>query len=463
MRRIPCALTIAGSDSGGGAGIQADLKTFAALGVHGMSAITAVTAQNTVGVTAIQDISPDIIAAQINAVWEDIGVDVVKTGMLHTVEIIKVVAEEIENKGFPVVVDPVMIAKSGAALLKEEAMNSLVKLILPIASVITPNAHEAEKLSGIKIEFLEDAKQAAIELAKLGPKAIVVKGGHIFSENSSVDVLYYNEEFVTVTSERIETKTTHGTGCSFAAAIAAEIAKGKDIVEAFKIAKDFITKGIRYGLPIGKGHGPVNPMAHLYNEAERHSVLEDVQNALEKLEKNPKIVHLIPEVRSQLAMATSYAIDSRDVVGIPGRITATKNGIKTVSCPTFEASQHVANTILTAKKYDPSIRAGMNLRYSEEILEICKKLGFLISFYDRKKEPPDIRLKEGHSTSWGAKQAIESAGSVPDIIYHTGDWGKEPMITILGESASTVAVKILSLLSHSNPDKNSTSFSKTEQ
>jgi hydroxymethylpyrimidine/phosphomethylpyrimidine kinase len=443
MRKIPCALTIAGSDSGGGAGIQADLKTFAALGVHGMSAITAVTAQNTVDVTAIQDISPDVISAQINAVWDDIGVDAAKTGMLHTVEIIKVVAEEIENKGFPTVVDPVMISKSGVPLLKEEAMNSLISLVLPIANVITPNALEAEKLSGIQIDSLEDAKQAAIKLAELGPKAVVVKGGHIFSEDSSIDVLYYNEEFVTVASERIDTKTTHGTGCSFAAAIAAEIAKGKDINDAFIVAKDLITEGIRHGLPLGKGYGPVNPMAHLYNEAERYYVLKDVQNALEKLEKNPKMIQLIPEVRSNLIMATSYAIDSKDVVGIPGRITVTKDGIKAVVCPNFGVSQHVANTILTAKRYDPLIRAGMNLRYSEEILKICKKLNFLVSFYDRKKEPQYIKKKEGHTTAWGAKQAIEAVGRVPDVIYHTGDWGKEPMITILGKSALAVAQKVL--------------------
>jgi len=190
--KIPRALTIAGSDSGGGAGIQADLKTFAALGVHGMTALTAITAQNTVDVTAVQDVDVDIIRAQVKAVAEDIGVDAAKTGMLHTSEIIEAVAEEVERYGFPVVVDPVMIAKSGAALLKPEAKDTLVKSLLPLAMVVTPNAMEAEAISGVKIETLEDGKDAAVKIAALSGGAVVVKGGHILQrEGKAVDILFY--------------------------------------------------------------------------------------------------------------------------------------------------------------------------------------------------------------------------------------------------------------------------------
>ena len=227
MRRIPRALTIAGSDSGGGAGIQADLKTFAALGVHGMSALTSITAQNTVTVTAIQDVDPAIVRAQIEAVVKDIGVDAAKTGMLHTSEIIEVVAEEIEKYGLPVVVDPVMIAKSGAALLKPEATEALVRRLLPLATVVTPNAMEAEVLSGMKIGSIEDGKRAAEKIVTFGPKATVVKGGHILQmEGKAVDILLHEGEFTLLEAERYEVKTDHGTGCSFASAIAAELAKG---------------------------------------------------------------------------------------------------------------------------------------------------------------------------------------------------------------------------------------------
>ncbi|RLI31868.1 bifunctional hydroxymethylpyrimidine kinase/phosphomethylpyrimidine kinase, partial [Candidatus Bathyarchaeota archaeon] len=233
MVRIPCALTIAGSDSGGGAGIQADLKTFAALGVHGMTAITSITAQNTVAVTAVQDVDPEVVRAQIEAVVEDIGVDAAKTGMLHTSEIIEVVAEEIERHGFPVVVDPVMIAKSGAALLRPEAKETLVRRLLPLATGVTPNAMEAEAISGIKIETLEDGRRAAEEIASLGPRAVVVKGGHILqTEAKAIDILLHEGEFTLLEAERYETKTDHGTGCSFSAAIAAELAKGRSIPEA---------------------------------------------------------------------------------------------------------------------------------------------------------------------------------------------------------------------------------------
>ncbi|MFQ6081702.1 MAG: bifunctional hydroxymethylpyrimidine kinase/phosphomethylpyrimidine kinase, partial [Candidatus Bathyarchaeia archaeon] len=196
--KIPCALTIAGSDSGGGAGIQADLKTFAALGVHGMSALTSITAQNTAAVTAVQDVRSDIVKAQIDAVMEDIGVDAAKTGMLHTVEIIKAVAGEIEEHRFPVVIDPVMIAKSGAPLLRPNAIDIFVKDLFPLATVVTPNAMEAEALSGIKVGTLESAKHAARKIAKLGPKAVVVKGGHVLSEEKAIDVLYMDGEFRTL-------------------------------------------------------------------------------------------------------------------------------------------------------------------------------------------------------------------------------------------------------------------------
>jgi hydroxymethylpyrimidine/phosphomethylpyrimidine kinase len=193
MKKAKCALTIAGSDSGGGAGIQADLKTFASLGVHGLSAITSITAQNTIAVNAILDVTPDMVMAQIDSVVEDIGVDAAKTGMLHTGDIIKVVAKEIKKYGFPIVVDPVMVAKSGARLLNQNAIKILIQHLLPLATVLTPNAREAEVLSGIKIRTLDDAKAAAKEIYYMGPKAVVVKGGHI-PGSEVIDILRQHME-----------------------------------------------------------------------------------------------------------------------------------------------------------------------------------------------------------------------------------------------------------------------------
>jgi hydroxymethylpyrimidine/phosphomethylpyrimidine kinase len=439
IEKIPCALTIAGSDSGGGAGIQADLKTFAALKVHGMSAITSITAQNTVAVTAIQDVNEEVIKAQIDAVVSDIGVDAAKTGMLHTKNIIHCVSKEIEEHRFPVVVDPVMIAKSGALLLKPEAIHSLINELLPLATVVTPNVMEAEKLSNIKINSLESAKESAKAISGLGPKAVVIKGGHIPIGKKVIDILYYEEEFKILEAEYIETKTTHGTGCSFSAAIAAEIAKGKKIPEAVELAKKFITQSIKYGIRIGKGYGPVNPMAILFNESEKYYVLKNIKEAIKILEQSPFFPSIIPESQSNIVMALPYAFDESHVAGIPGRIVKTGNFAKASSCPEFGASHHVASTVLIAMKYNPSIRAGLNIKYSEDLIEICKKLGLTISFYDRKLEPLDVKKVEGMSIKWGTEEAIKKIGKVPDLIYHTGDWGKEPMITILGKTAIEVS------------------------
>ncbi len=257
------ALTIAGSDSGGGAGIQADLKTFQELDVYGMSAITALTAQNTLGVHGVYPQSVEAIEAQIDAVLSDIGADAVKTGMLFSEEIIELVATKLkEYKVKQIVVDPVMIAKGGAALLQERAVSALINFLLPIATVITPNLPEAAKILGTKeMETLNEMEEAAKELHKLGTKYVVLKGGHL-KDDVAIDVLYDGDNFVHLESVRINTKNTHGTGCTFAAAIAAELAKGEPIQGAVKTAKEFITSAIELSLPIGMGIGPTNHSAY---------------------------------------------------------------------------------------------------------------------------------------------------------------------------------------------------------
>ncbi|MEM0489975.1 MAG: bifunctional hydroxymethylpyrimidine kinase/phosphomethylpyrimidine kinase [Ignisphaera sp.] len=443
------ALTIAGSDSGGGAGIQADLKTFAALGVHGMSVITSVTAQNTYEVRAVHDIPLDIIKAQFEAVVEDIGVDAAKTGMLSRYEVVELVSSLIKSYSIPVVVDPVMVAKSGAPLLRENAIEALIKYLIPIATVVTPNRFEAEKLTSIAIKSIDDAKRAARKIVEdLGARAAIVKGGHMEGEES-IDILYVDGVYREFRAKRIETRNTHGTGCSFSAAIAAELAKGKNIVEAVKTAKEFITIAIEHGLPIGKGHGPVNPMAWLYIPAERYKVLEDLKKAIDILEANSNIVvSLIPEVGMNIAVSLPkpYARSLNDVAAIPGRIVRAGNKIKVVSSPEFGASKHMARAILKAIEYNENVRAVANIKFSEKIIEIARELGFTVAFYDRSKEPPEIKSIEGGSIPWGIEQAIKMLNNkVPDIVYHRGDWGKEPMINIFGRTATEVVEKMLIL------------------
>ena len=257
------ALTIAGSDSGGGAGIQADLKTFQELEVFGMSALTAVTAQNTQGVHGVHPIPPEFIAQQIDAVAVDIGVDALKTGMLFSADIIEVVAEKIKQYGWEkVIVDPVMIAKGGASLLQKEAVTAFKKHLLPLSFIITPNIPEAEELTGMEIKTEKDKLQAAKELIDLGAKNVIIKGGHDLQIEESTDLLYDGSHSFIFTEKRYPTKNTHGTGCTFSAAITAEIAKGLSVYDAVAVAKNFITEAIKEDLEIGNGNGPTNHWAY---------------------------------------------------------------------------------------------------------------------------------------------------------------------------------------------------------
>jgi hydroxymethylpyrimidine/phosphomethylpyrimidine kinase len=257
--KLPVALTIAGSDSGGGAGIQADLKTFAALGVHGTSAITAITAQNTVTVTDILELPVAIVRAQIDAVVEDLGVQAAKTGMLSSAEIIETVAGAIEAHRIEnLVVDPVMVAKGGARLLRESAVEALRTRLLPLAAVLTPNLPEVEVLLGRRVTTLDERRQAARDLLALGPRAVVVKGGH--GGGDAVDVYWDGATMEELPAERLATANTHGSGCVFSAAIAAGLALGLDPLTAAHAAKEFITGAIEFSLELGHGHGPVNPM-----------------------------------------------------------------------------------------------------------------------------------------------------------------------------------------------------------
>ena len=263
--RVPRAMTIAGSDSGGGAGAQADLKTFAALGVYGTSALTAITAQNTLGVTDALELPVPLIEAQIDAIADDMGADAVKTGMLASSEIIRAVAARLQARGMrSLVVDPVMVAKGGARLIREDAVDALRDVLLPMARVVTPNAPEAETLVGFPIKTVDDAKRAARALVEeLGASAAIVKGGHL--DGPATDALYQNGELTEFTSERVSTENTHGTGCTFAAAIAAGLASGLSVPDAVARAKDYVTQAIIHNFRMGAGHGPLNHFYELWS------------------------------------------------------------------------------------------------------------------------------------------------------------------------------------------------------
>lgn len=256
------ALTIAGSDSGAGAGIQADLKTFASLGVYGLSVVTAVTAQNTVEVAAIAEVPEEVVIAQIDTVLEDIGAHAVKTGMMSGIAIIQNTADRLEAWGIPhLVVDPVMVSKSGAPLLQPDAVNAFKRDLLPHATIITPNIPEAEVLANRKISSPEDAQEAARAIAALGPGVVIIKGGHM--EGPAVDLVFAEGQFTPMEGQRIETKNTHGTGCTYSAAMTAFLAMGIETMESIRLAKRYIENALRQSYAIGEGHSPVNHFAPL--------------------------------------------------------------------------------------------------------------------------------------------------------------------------------------------------------
>ena len=438
---IPRVLTIAGSDSGGGAGIQADLKTITVLGGFGMSVITVLTAQNTLGVHGIHEVPADFIEAQFDAVAGDIGIDAAKIGMLSSTQIMKIVAHKVKEYAInALVLDPVMVAKGGASLIREDAVKTLVEEFVPRALIITPNIPEAEVLAGMTIRTADDVRKAAAKIHKLGAKNVLIKGGH--STGDAVDILFDGKAFHEYASQRFDTSDTHGTGCTFSAAIATGLAKGLSVPEAVGTAKEYITTAIRFALKLGSGHGPTNHAAALLNESERYACTQVLKRSVARL-KDARCGNIIPEIQSNLGYALPYAAAPREVAAIPGRIIRVGDNAETLHDPALGASSHVARIILTAMRYDRTSRCAMALLFSEEIVQICKQEGFTVSSFSRDDEPEDVKAKEGSSLEWGTNDAISRMGSIPDIIFDRGGIGKEPIVRVLGTSPDEVVNKAL--------------------
>jgi hydroxymethylpyrimidine/phosphomethylpyrimidine kinase len=441
MKRV---LTIAGSDSGGGAGIQADLKTITLLGGFGMSVLTALTAQNTTGVSAIQSVSADFVEAQLDAVLSDIGADTAKTGMLFDAPVIEAVANKLSAYGIDrLVVDPVMVAKGGDRLLIQEAIETLVRRLLPLALVVTPNVPEAEVLSKTSIHSEQDIQAAARIIYNMGPKHVLIKGGHL--KGPARDVLFDGKDFTPYTKDRIDTPHTHGTGCTYSAAIATYLAMGLEMAKAVQKAKDFIHTAVRFAEPLGKGRGPTNFFASFAREQEKYRIIEDLKAALARLQ-GASTGHLIPEVQSNLGYALPYAETHGHVAAFPGRLVRLEEKVVSVGCPCFGASRHIASIILTVMRHDPSYRSVMNVRFSEDRVKQCQAFGWKVCAFDRTEEPKEVKEREGSTLEWGTETVLSKETETPGVIYDRGDVGKEPMIRILGRTPDDVVDKVLKLV-----------------
>ncbi len=454
MKRV---MTVGGSDCSGGAGIQADIKTFSALGVYGTSVLTAITAQNSYGVQAKHEVPVELVEAQIESIMSEasdkgIAVDYAKTGMLYSSAMIEMVAKQLKKHKIPFVLDPVMKAGSGGLLLEDDALNTLIELLIPICEIVTPNVPEASFISGLEIRNKEDAKEAAVKIHKMGASAVIIKGGHLEQETAAGKAtdLIYDGDFGEISNEYIKPKKgkiVHGAGCSFSAALTAELAKGKNLRDAALAAKKFVHDAISGGEELSNLI-VVNQVHGLRKDADRYFVLENVKEAVRMLKRTKKIENIIPEVGTNIGMAIEGAESEHDVAAVDGRIVPTKEGIHT-GCIDFGVSNHVARMILAMMKQDKEKRSAINIKYSPKIIDACKESEMRISPFERGKEPLGEKTME-----WGVREAIrklsldgkalpkEKVEFLPDVIFDLGAVGKEPMVRIFGNTAVEVAGKV---------------------
>ena len=439
-------LSIAGSDSGAGAGIQADLKMFSALGVYGCTAITAITAQNTKHVVKIFEISPSIVEQQIRSVMTDMRPNAIKLGMVYSTPIIEAVYRSVKKKSkkVPIVLDPILAAGTGAKLLRTEAYKSFVSKLIPLSTLITPNRSEAEKLADTLIKSENDAIEAAKKIRKLGAENVLIKGGHFVSEEVTDLLLDTQGNITKFTNPRLEIKEIHGSGCNFSSAVAAYLAKDIVLSEACSMANEYVHAAIRNSLKIGKGLPIANPFSSIYREANRYRILVELQQAVEHLCTLDRFYTLIPETQTNFAYALSNAIHVSDIAAVRGRIIKVENTAAPASYVKFDASSHVASALLAYMSVNPDFRCAINIRFDRRVVDVCKSL-FSISSYDRAQEPKKIKRREGSSIAWGILAAL-SKNRFAEVIYHKGDIGKEPMITLFGRNPAEVVNKINSIL-----------------
>ncbi|MGH9992780.1 MAG: bifunctional hydroxymethylpyrimidine kinase/phosphomethylpyrimidine kinase [Nitrososphaera sp.] len=438
------ALSIAGSDSGAGAGIQADIKTFSALGVYGCTAITAITAQNTRTVSGIVQVPPAMIADQITSVLRDIPPDAIKIGMVYSRETIDTICRLLKRSKAPVVLDPIFGAGTGAKLLRDDAFDSFVSDLVPICALITPNKMEAERLARMKIRTEADGIDAARRIRKLGARSVVVKGGH-FSRTKVTDLLLdSNSKLIKITNPRIKIRESHGSGCNFSSAATAYLAKGASLPDACRRANEYVHIAIKNAVTVGQGLPVTNPLSAIYLDASRYHVLAELQQAVEQVCVLAGFHTLIPETQTNFVYALSHATGISEVAGVRGRIIRIGNTAFPASYIEFGASKHVASAVVAFMSINPEIRSAINIKFNESLLKSCRTL-FEVEGYDRGREPRHLKREEGRSVAWGTHRAL-SSNHKAEVIFHRGDIGKEPMITIFGRTPADVVRKIKCIL-----------------
>lgn len=439
----PVVLTVAGSDSGGGAGIQADIKTIEAHGCFATSALTAVTAQHTRGVERIDVLESEAVRDQIDAVIEDLEPAAIKTGMLATTSITNTVSDAIAGFDGPVVVDPVMVAASGDRLLDRAAEDAYWTLF-DHATVVTPNADEAEVLTGTDVTDEDSAINAGRAVVADGPVACLVKGGH-WGQTGITDTLVQPGGVETYTHPRIDTDATHGSGCTLASAIAAGLAEGDDLSTAVADAIAFMGRAVRYHHDIGAGPGAVNHLAELHNNAAVRTTLQEVRSLVEQLIDDPAMGAIVPEVGMNVVGALPAAEAVQETAAVDGRIVRTVDGPTAVGDVRLGASGHVARLLLAAREHEPALRFAANCRSDDATAAAIDRLEWPAVHLDRSTEPEAVGDTEGRTMPWVAKTAFEEGSRQPVAIYDDGDIGKEPMTRILATDVDHLRDRLTTL------------------
>jgi hydroxymethylpyrimidine/phosphomethylpyrimidine kinase len=428
-------LSIGGSDPSSGAGIQSDIRVASTLGANCFSVITAITSQNSVEFLDVEAVSPRSVEQQLDSILSDFEVDVVNIGMVYDSTIIEKIHSKLKKKNVPIIVDPVIISTTGGVLLKKSALSSFKRLLVPLAFVITPNIYEAEILSGVRIAKFEDLSSAAKKLSSLGAKNIVITG-HTFTKNKVTDFIYDGKCHYSI-SEKILSAETHGSGCNFAMALSYSIAQKRTILESVKFAKKFTYQAIKASRAMGHGVKITN--------LKKDSIKSELSYAINEFTNLDGIHSLIPECQTNFVFAKRNSKSLNDIVGVTGRIVRAGNKVIVAGDLEYGGSTHVATAVLTMQRKFPQIRSALNLRFDKKLIKKFQKYN-KISSYDRTKEPAITKLKENSSISWGIQEAIKNSRHPLDIIYHKGDFGKEPMIIVFGNSPSNVVAKISKVL-----------------
>lgn len=443
--KINSALSIAGSDPSGGAGIQADIKTFSSLGVYGCSAITAITVQNTKKIIEVFPIPSKIVIKQIKLILEDIKIDSIKIGMVYDESIISKIYDILKNENIPIIIDPIFTSTSGQNLIRPEAMQVFKKKLLTIATITTPNIKEAIKLSEIKINTKEDIKKALLKIKDLGAKNVIIKGAkggerekeHNGSKESIDTLIEDNLDITEYSNPLLTIPENHGSGCNFSAALSAFISQGHEIPRACYLANEFVNKALQNLLHIGKGNPVVDTSITTSLSSFKFQVIEELAKAIKELEEIKGMGRLIPETQSNFAYAIPNATNLMEVAGVKGRIVKLdEKKVKASSSIEFGASKHIASAVISYMTINPTIRAGFNLKYDKKIIELFQSF-LKISEYERQLEPSEFKEKEGYTIPWGIKEALRKEPNA-NVIYHKGDFGKEPIIIVFGQNPKEV-------------------------